>query len=410
MKLYRMIICDDERMILDSLMKYVDWQALGFDVIALAEDGKDAIDLISREKIDVVLCDIMMHEVSGLDVAEYVNRENPDCEVVLLSGYQDFDYARRAISCNVYEYLLKPIKLSTVEEVFGKIKEKLDLKRQQEQERKLEQERILEFQQNAILKMIEMCKGGMLRTAKLLEEYLDDFGIAGEMLDSYVNELYIRIPDSVGEDIFLKEILENIFMLLQKKYLYRYPFVQYTNARNEYSVLILSENAFDKAALENFHRDIISSVSDICDVMAGILQRAVNERFRDYLLDLKQEFVWEEELCGNNNLQELTRNYIIEHISENVSLCEAANNCFLSPNYFCRLFKEQTGEKYSEFYIRIKMEYAAKLLIKTRKKIYEISDLLGYKNVKYFFKLFKRIYFCTPTEYRNHMTQQDVRE
>ena len=101
MKLYRMIIGDDERVILDSLMKYVDWKSLGFEVVALVEDGKEAIDILRAEKIDVVLCDIMMHEVSGLDVAEYISNENLACEIVLLSGYQDFDYARRAISYNV---------------------------------------------------------------------------------------------------------------------------------------------------------------------------------------------------------------------------------------------------------------------------------------------------------------------
>lgn len=512
MKLYRMIIGDDERVILDSLMKYVDWKSLGFEVVALVEDGKEAIDILKAEKIDVVLCDIMMHEVSGLDVAEYVSDEKLDCEIVLLSGYQDFDYARRAISYNVNEYLLKPINLSTVESVFRKIKEKLDTKYQKKQERLIEQEKMAELQQGAVLKMIEMCKVGMLQTEKLLEEYLESFGVSQEILEDYLNELCINIPDSVKEDSFVKEVLENVFMLLQKKYCYQYQFVQYTDSNFEYSILILSEEPLDEIKLMEFHKELQSVIHDVCGAMAGVQQVITNMKFCEYLLSAKSEFIQENELYANdqemfielfakqmlivlhmspefkqieeivnqmleselmssvnsasiiktivekmriylseqtgikdgtlsqddleikgtkedftrilkfyhemihgkdetlNNLQKLTRDYIIEHISENVSLREAANNCFLSQNYFCRLFKEQTGEKYSEFYIRIKMEYAAKMLVKTRKKIYEISDFLGYKNVKYFFKLFKRIYNCTPTEYRNNMMQQDMQE
>ncbi len=91
---------------------------------------------------------------------------------------------------------------------------------------------------------------------------------------------------------------------------------------------------------------------------------------------------------------------ILQRIDENISLQQAAEEIFISPNYLSRLFKEQTGENFSEFTIRVKMHKAAELLVMPDTKVYEISEYLGYKSLQYFYKLFKRIYFCTPSEYR----------
>lgn len=110
------------------------------------------------------------------------------------------------------------------------------------------------------------------------------------------------------------------------------------------------------------------------------------------------------------SLPDSIKKLVGDHIGESISLTAAASHVFLSPNYFSRLFKEQTGENYSEYCIRIKMERAAELLCNPRKKIYEISEELGYKNIKYFYKLFKRNYNCTPTEYRESCWQKSAQK
>lgn len=101
-----------------------------------------------------------------------------------------------------------------------------------------------------------------------------------------------------------------------------------------------------------------------------------------------------------NSIVSRIQKLLKEKISENVSLKEAADTVFLSPNYFSKVFKEQSGENYSDFSIRMKMEKAAELLKKPEYKVYEVSEMLGYSNLKYFYKIFKRIWGCTPTEYR----------
>lgn len=85
----------------------------------------------------------------------------------------------------------------------------------------------------------------------------------------------------------------------------------------------------------------------------------------------------------------------------------AAEHVFLSPNYFSRIFKERTGENFTEYCIRIKMEKAVQMLKDPTRKVYEIGEELGYHNIKYFHKLFKRSYHCTPMEYREQLRNKE---
>ena len=107
--MYRVIIADDEPLIRAGLYYRNDWNAMGFEVAALLEDGSDVLKLLEKERADVLLTDICMFQVSGLEAAGQIREKYPWMKVVLLSGYREFEYAREAMRCQVYEYLLKPI-------------------------------------------------------------------------------------------------------------------------------------------------------------------------------------------------------------------------------------------------------------------------------------------------------------
>lgn len=123
--MYEMIIAEDDPIISESLMKRFNWEELGFHVAAVVSDGKQAVELLSKSPIDVVLSDIVMYELSGLDVARYIHEHKLPTRMVLLSGYQDFEYARQAIRCGVYAYLLKPIDPEELNSVFSLLRSEL---------------------------------------------------------------------------------------------------------------------------------------------------------------------------------------------------------------------------------------------------------------------------------------------
>ncbi len=99
--MYRIIIADDEPMIRAGLYYRNDWEAMGFEVAALLEDGSDVLEYLKKERVDVLLTDICMYQVSGLQAAAMIREKYPWMKVVLLSGYKEFEYAREAMRLHV---------------------------------------------------------------------------------------------------------------------------------------------------------------------------------------------------------------------------------------------------------------------------------------------------------------------
>ncbi len=127
--MYSLLIADDEEIVRRGLAETFDWKSLGFFVSGIAKDGLEALDLLERDGADVVLADIRMPNLSGLDLATRIRVQFPETRVVILSGYDDFEFARRAIEQEVFSYLLKPLKEDRAVEVFKRLKHTLDGKR-----------------------------------------------------------------------------------------------------------------------------------------------------------------------------------------------------------------------------------------------------------------------------------------
>lgn len=105
----KVLIADDNRLIRQSLRKRVDWTSLGLDCVGEAEDGQQALDLIRSLKPDIVIIDIRMPGVDGLQVMQYARGHHLGIQFILISGYDDFDYLKQAIRLQAVNYLLKPI-------------------------------------------------------------------------------------------------------------------------------------------------------------------------------------------------------------------------------------------------------------------------------------------------------------
>lgn len=104
----KLIIADDERIIRESISRIIDWSSLGIELIGVCQDGAEAYDMILDESPDIVLTDIMMPGLSGLELIEKVSRTDLDTRFILLSGYGEFNYAQQAMKYGVRHYLLKP--------------------------------------------------------------------------------------------------------------------------------------------------------------------------------------------------------------------------------------------------------------------------------------------------------------
>ena len=129
--MYKLVIADDEQKIRTLLSEIINWNDLGFELVALCSDGDEVIEYIKKNPVDCVLCDIRMKNKTGIDVAEFIYNHYPRIKVILLSGYQDFEYSSAAFRYNVENYLLKPAKIPDLKSSFIKIKENLDMQASQ---------------------------------------------------------------------------------------------------------------------------------------------------------------------------------------------------------------------------------------------------------------------------------------
>ena len=127
--MYRLLIADDEQSIRNGIAHTIPWREWGYEVCALCADGQQVLDCLEDCRPDVVLSDIRMPVVDGVELMQRLNREYPHIKIVILSGYSDFEYLNMSIKNRVTEYLLKPTDVDEFEEVFRRLKTTLDHER-----------------------------------------------------------------------------------------------------------------------------------------------------------------------------------------------------------------------------------------------------------------------------------------
>ncbi|MBP3361228.1 MAG: response regulator [Clostridia bacterium] len=119
------MIVDDEKTIRNGLAKYVKWEEMGCEVKSVAASGEDALKCLGNTDIDIILTDIVMDGISGLELIDKVMREYPDIKTIILSGYDEFDYVKKAIDLGAYAYLTKPVNLEELSECIEKMRKKI---------------------------------------------------------------------------------------------------------------------------------------------------------------------------------------------------------------------------------------------------------------------------------------------
>lgn len=157
-ELYKVIFAEDEEPLRKAICQVIDWEKLGFQLVCEAGDGQEAYEMIQQEKPDVLLTDIYMPLMDGLELAKKVRKSNRSMKIVILTGYDKFEYAKQALEMSVNYYILKPTTPAEFSEVLVKIKEELDqeitAKRNIEQYKMKYEESLIVLRERALLNLI----------------------------------------------------------------------------------------------------------------------------------------------------------------------------------------------------------------------------------------------------------------
>lgn len=239
--MYKLYLLDDEPFILEGLKYIIDWEEHGFDVVGTSSNGEDGFNFIKNEDVDLIITDIMMPKMTGLELISNLKKINHNAKFIVLSAFQEFQYAKEAISMGAENYLTKPIDedelIQTIEEVKKKI-EKI----------KLEKVDTKIFKNDLILKLI--CN-------KNNDEVLDRLKLEGVNLN--YKSLCVVIVE-FAEDVNINNLILNHIDNLDYEYC--------VNLQNQI-LIIMDKESVNKDALRNLKDDLSSIINEQIYISRG---------------------------------------------------------------------------------------------------------------------------------------------
>lgn len=197
----KIFLVEDEIIIREAIHKMIPWEQYGFEFAGEAKDGEMALPAIRSIRPDVLITDIKMPFMDGLALSRLVLKELPDTKIVIVSGYDDFEYARQAISLGVEQYLLKPVSKSAFIEVLEKIREKYEKEVEQKDYIEKFQKDIREYEKNTRRDFFEMLVSGKAGLTRIYER-------AEQLEIDILAECYNLVLFSVASGEKQKEIVD----------------------------------------------------------------------------------------------------------------------------------------------------------------------------------------------------------
>ena len=166
----KVFLVEDETIVRENLRDHIMWQQYGYQFAGEASDGEMALPLIRRLKPDVLITDVKMPFMDGLALSAIVRQEFPQMKIIIISGYNDFEYARQAIQAGVEQYLLKPVTRSSLQKALQETREKIEQQRVQEEYLEKFKEDMQMYEQFSRRNFFEKVFEGQLSVQEIYEE------------------------------------------------------------------------------------------------------------------------------------------------------------------------------------------------------------------------------------------------
>lgn len=166
----KVFLVEDESIVREGLKNNIPWREYGYEFMGEASDGEMALPMIRKIRPDVLITDIKMPFMDGLALSQIVTQEIPDIKIIIISGYDEFEYAQRAIRVGVEQYLLKPVTRGALRKVLLELREKIENEREQKNYLETFQNEMKEYEDYARRNFLEKVFGGVLSVQQIYEE------------------------------------------------------------------------------------------------------------------------------------------------------------------------------------------------------------------------------------------------
>ena len=388
--MYSLMIVDDEEIIRNGIRDAVSASPLPLKSIRIAPSAREALEMLERSPCDIILSDIRMRDMDGLEMVERAKKIWPETRVIFLTGYQDFEYARKALRLNSDDFLLKPVPDEKLIEVIGNVISKLD-------------GLWLERFELRYRKSMEICE-----------------------IDSEVKVpvhilliAYEAAPERMSKDELHKSLCGMLTRLF-RHYCSAAEFEQEESCTIARLQPMVEEGYWGKVCwktleeLQSFfleHLDVKMSIGLSegvdPDETGLIMQRMKAECLRrDNFGGLLRFPIEEKAENGNENYAvKAIQSYIRKNPGKDLSLGALSEKFRINPSYLSRVFHQETGTPISEFIVQVRLVLAKQLLAETDMKIYEIAQQTGFETPGYFTKVFNKVEKISPRNYRMNVSK-----
>ncbi|MDF2922577.1 MAG: two component transcriptional regulator, AraC family [Paenibacillaceae bacterium] len=360
--MYKMLIVDDDYIAREGLRDLIDWAASGIDVAGEAEDGAEALRKVKQLKPDIILTDVVMPVMTGIEMAEKLREEYPGIKVIMVSAHQDIRYVKASMKLEAVDYILKPFNLEELKQVIDRVTGKLE---KEQDERRLEEDVNRHFTDS-------IASAGLPVLYELQERILAVVGTdQPEQLEqevkSYFNTLRSHRMDSL---LFLTSRCSELIVKAASRSR-QYKDEQAAGAlRNSLQHFRYMNNSYQ---IEQFVLKTLAELdAGMNEARSGSTRKAIRE----------------------------VESIIRESFDRNLTIPQLANEVFLSPGHLQALFKKETGQTINDYITLVRIEHAKTLLRNPANKIYEVANRVGYQDTHYFTRIFKKLTGMNPLDYR----------
>ena len=400
--MWSVLIIDDERNFCAILEDYIAREGRRFFVRACFADGKRAWDWLEENDVDLIITDIRMPNMTGLDLAQHLYEAHRDIPLIVISGYSDFDYARRAIQYGVVNYLLKPVDFAELGETLERLDEQLSARRSAQNG----DSRVILFLFYAMAGLF----GAQDNLANAASAARVPFNIESDCFKLY--EATVSAAPNRMERENMAQILENLLRLRSPDAaVYRV----YEMEAHWYFLIVGGAGQQNGAAADEMLRreggfvpcfSLLAEAEGMPALCRAVRQSGLWDTFSS---SISQSELTCNPLSGDapdsSRLQrrrlifEQAVAYMRAHAQEDPSREDVARAAFVSQSYLSHVFSDIAGMTFVEYLTKIRMEKAVALLA-TGRRISEIAEAVGYRSRKAFLANFRAFTGLTPSEYR----------
>lgn len=418
--MYRLLIVDDDEILRQGLVQNIDWNKNGIEVVAQAKNGKEAIKQIQIYMPEIILSDIRMPFMDGIELSKYVYEYYPQIKMLLLSAYEEFEYAKKAIQYHVSDYIMK---YESNDVILDRIQQMI-----QQYEIDKKHNEMIDRNKDYLLRDLiqQLCFNHLedeeikLRTQSIGEKFNQGvYGVLSFAVETYNSKRQTRLINLASE----KQLITFIGQFLQNN---QYDYVVFQD--KESMKFVVNYTAKKALSVDELQKELEALIVEM-ESSNPINMNIGGGGFYHELADIHKSYLEAEEAmsilklmengnahCGAKvmlyggikNKQENMADMIdkvvkyidLHYADQDLSLNSIANFVYLSPNYISTLFKKYKDINLSNYIIQVRMDIAEKLLKESDYKAYEIANMVGYTNSQYFSILFKRSKGVSPSDYR----------